>query len=618
MEYEPYDDLVAATAGGDPAAMARLAFAEVSADLGPIEGAPVVDPSLVDVRHGTDAIARLQLLGDELSATQREAVERWWAELTSGDALIYRSADDPEYQQAQSDAIDSGLPVEIDPDEAEAAVSDELVEARPEDTEPQGLQNGRTARLHGFGGTAQRVVRQLDQDATEATAQQALIYFTSRLGGVEVDMEVFVIAADDSRLRPDEYARATTTIEGTFFTGDAPGDPWDFDKSARTCTVHVANAGSLAADRLRYLSVVSHEVFHCWQRANAFSFTGAIAAPAFYKEGTAMWAGEQFSREGSGYGGDAMTVFFERSPYDTDVSPEEGYDGIGFWTQIAQLRGGVEGLWRKLPSINAVSQRGEEATFATAVSGLDDGRIAQLASSAAGKPTWGAEWDLTGLSVDDGQRSVDSRLVGERAVVAERQQQTFNYSVDEADLDGDGPWWIIDITTEGLINAHWANDETFTVTTPGTRQFCTDGMCECPGGSTPVSGAEPVPGESDSIDVALTGTASDGASVTITSATADDVCPPIAFEMSDRSTYIDDGPGTVRMTGVVQSGVLRPGDRLDMLNGGPSVTILSISVGVGQSAVVVDSLAAGELGHLVVLGDVDSFPFNGRLVRPTD
>lgn len=615
--FESYDDLIAAAAGEDPATMAQLALAEVSADLGPIDGAPVVDPALVDIRNGTDALARLQLFGSSLSATQRDAVERWWAELTSDDALVYRSADDPEYQQAYRDAIDSGLPVEIDPDAAEAAASDAFVEAQPSDIEPQGFRSGTTGQQNGLVGTAQAVARQIDQDVTDATAQQALNYFTSRLGGVTVDMNVYVVASDDARVRADEYARSVTTVGG-FFGEPAAGEPGDYDKSRRKCDVFVANVASVAADEPSYLSIVSHEVFHCWQRANAFSFHGSLTLPPFYFEGAATWAGEQFSQAGSFYGRTRMTTFFDRSIYDTGVSPVDGYDGIGFWTQIAQLRGGVDGLWSRLPSINAVAERGEEATFSVAVLGLDGERIAQLASSAAGQPTWGADWNLTGLSVGDGQRSIESRRVGDRAEVFERQQQIFDYSINEADLAGDGPWWIIELATDGLTNAHWDTGETFIITTSGIRQFCTDGSCECPDGTTPASSAEPVPGESDSIQVALTGTAANGASVTITSATADDVCPRVAFSAWDRSTFIDDGPGTVRIFGVVGSGVLRPGDRLEKLNGGPDTGMTILRIVVGAPDVEVDSLAAGESGAIVVLGELGDFAFDQKLVRPTD
>lgn len=85
-----------------------------------------------------------------------------------------------------------------------------------------------------------------------------------------------------------------------------------------------------------------------------------------------------------------------------------------------------------------------------------------------------------------------------------------------------------------------------------------------------------------------------------------------------RGTLYEDGPGVVILAGVVRVGVLRPGDGLEILNGGPDTgtTILAIRVGVPE--VEVDSLAPGEFGYLVVAGEPGDFSFTEQLVRPTD
>lgn len=92
----------------------------------------------------------------------------------------------------------------------------------------------------------------------------------------------------------------------------------------------------------------------------------------------------------------------------------------------------------------------------------------------------------------------------------------------------------------------------------------------------------------------------------------------VVFSVSDKFTLYEDGPGVVNLAGVVQVGVLRPGDGLEILDGGPDTgtTILAIRVGVPN--VEVDSLAPGEFGYLVVAGDLDDFSFTEQLVRPID
>lgn len=92
----------------------------------------------------------------------------------------------------------------------------------------------------------------------------------------------------------------------------------------------------------------------------------------------------------------------------------------------------------------------------------------------------------------------------------------------------------------------------------------------------------------------------------------------VVFSVSDKFTLYDDGPGVVNLAGVVQVGVLRPGDGLEILGGGPDTGTTILAIRVGVPAVEVDSLAPGEFGYLVVAGDLDDFSFTEQLVRPVD
>jgi GTPase len=92
----------------------------------------------------------------------------------------------------------------------------------------------------------------------------------------------------------------------------------------------------------------------------------------------------------------------------------------------------------------------------------------------------------------------------------------------------------------------------------------------------------------------------------------------VVFSMSDKYTLLDDGPGTVVLAGTVQTGVLRPGDSLEILDGGPDTRTTIRLIRVGVPSVEVDSLAAGEFGNLLVNGELDDFTFTQQLVRPTE
>lgn len=97
-----------------------------------------------------------------------------------------------------------------------------------------------------------------------------------------------------------------------------------------------------------------------------------------------------------------------------------------------------------------------------------------------------------------------------------------------------------------------------------------------------------------------------------------DLAGAVVFSMSDRFTRFEDGPGVLILAGVVQVGVLRPGDGLEIQGGGPETGTTITAIRVGVPDVEVDSLSPGEFGYLVVTGEFGDYSFTEQLVRPID
>ena len=92
----------------------------------------------------------------------------------------------------------------------------------------------------------------------------------------------------------------------------------------------------------------------------------------------------------------------------------------------------------------------------------------------------------------------------------------------------------------------------------------------------------------------------------------------VVFSVNDKFTVFEDGPGVVILAGVVQVGVLRPGDGLEIEGGGPDTGTTIRAIRVGAPFVEVDSMSPDEFGYLVVDGTLDDFSFAEQLVRPID
>ncbi|MBH0054870.1 hypothetical protein I6E74_11895 [Salinibacterium sp. SWN139] len=92
----------------------------------------------------------------------------------------------------------------------------------------------------------------------------------------------------------------------------------------------------------------------------------------------------------------------------------------------------------------------------------------------------------------------------------------------------------------------------------------------------------------------------------------------VAFQMVDKFTLYEDGPGTVVLTGKALTGVFRAGDGLEVLGGGPDTGIVILEIRMGVPLAAVDSLPAGEYGSILVNGNWDDYDFDEKFVRPTE
>ncbi|CAO1649800.1 Lipoprotein [Salinibacterium sp. NYA9b] len=92
----------------------------------------------------------------------------------------------------------------------------------------------------------------------------------------------------------------------------------------------------------------------------------------------------------------------------------------------------------------------------------------------------------------------------------------------------------------------------------------------------------------------------------------------VAFQMHDKYTKYEDGPGVVIIVGQAVTGVFRPGDGLELLGGGPDTGTVILEIRQGAPSVAVDSLPAGEFGEFLVTGSLDDFDFIEEFVRPTE
>ncbi len=437
-----------------------------------------VDSSLPTL--GTDVLQAVRRLDDQLTDEQRSIINTRIDEVVGGD-VVYDTSQDQEYLALFAETTADGVA----------------------NTEPQGF---------GLGPS-----RKIDEPVMRGVAAQAALTFAGSLGGRPLAMTVSVAAPETAE---------TTTLEALteFFTIGG----------FRTCRITVYDRERIKDGYL--VSVVGHEVFHCWQFTNASSESDADVFAGFYKEGMATWVGEQFAAgfgypSGSNFGRTHLSNFFGPTFYDVYRSK---YTAYGFWSQVAKLRGGPDALWSIIPELNAIGTD-RAAVFDLALEGVDDLRRAEIAASAARHPEWSPVWDFTVVGIPADQRPIkkltlrpgtpDERAVdpGEQAIV----------SFDLSGLDA-GTNWVISRTNTGLTYNRLGDFDEYPTAVSEQSRYCYGESCACPDGSSVFSDLIVLPRTVTTLTVALTGSATAGASVVVDAVDVDDECddaptpPPLA------------------------------------------------------------------------------------------
>lgn len=511
--FASYSDLVERAADGDPESVVQLALAETAVILGPLPGVPDVDPADVDIEVAAGALQVLIGSPDLVTGEQQAAIEGRLAEIDAASTVVYRTLDDPDYLAA----LEGGPGVDQEA-LADAADSEAGDDGGGGDTgEAEGLRSATTSQGPvGFGSI--RPTIRINERAVETQARAAATAYARMAGGVPIDMEVLVVPAGEL---PDEYGRATGT-HGIGLFNPVPNTLDDRDTSQRTCTVRIGDSPSVEAETAAFASIIAHEVFHCWQFGNIRGFSEIGMVPQSYKEGTATWAGDQRAG-GSLYGREHMDTFFAADRFSLKTS---SYDAVGFWAQIAELRGGPAGLWSQLYRINYLSGTGPVPVFELATSGISREAIAGLASMPLRESSWGSDWDLEGVTVTDGAWAAEPVGLGAIASTGPTTQKIVRFDL-AGTLAADG-WEIIEYEADGLTNAYWDIDGPLTTTSATTMRFCTQDPCECPDSSQPVFFDEQVLSDLNTeLHVALTGAATRDSSVKLSVQTEDDLCEEV-------------------------------------------------------------------------------------------
>ena len=451
-----------------------------------------VDDSLPTL--GTDVLQELGRLDDQLTDTQRSIITARLDDVLDGE-VVYDTRDDQEYQALfESTGADVAT------------------------TEPEGFASGR--------------LRQLDEDQVDAIAAEAAGRFVVELGGRPLIMEVRAASAD---------AASTTTLEALteFFV----------ELGVRTCTVTVYERERNRGAHL--VSVIGHEVFHCWQHTNAPSDTAADSFAGYYKEGLATWVGEQFAAglgfpTGSDFGWNHLRGFLRPSDYSLFATK---YTAYGFWSQVTELRGGSDALWSIIPDLNTVGTD-RVSVFDLALDGVDELRRAELASSSTRRSEWSPAWDFTALGIPADARSIQERLVRPGTRV-EKQVSGGQQAIVEFDLSGldAGTNWIVTRANSGLTYNRLGDFDEYPTRLAEQTRFCYGEACVCPDGTAPFSDLLALPRSVTALTVALTGSATDGASASVDVADVDDFCDDAPLDTTPPGSGAFTGNGTWRATG---------------------------------------------------------------------
>ncbi len=415
----------------------------------------------------TDAVATLEARRDELTDDQRRVIDATNDAIISESTVVYRTADDAAYQALVAETRDAATT-----------------------SEPDGL---RRARPQGVAASA--VVRQVDLSAAEAIAGATAIDLFRRLGGPAIDWEL--------RIGTPAEADTPTTDASTYSS-----------ESGDACLVIVFDWLHLTGAYLK--SVVAHEVFHCWQAARR---AGAPMVD-FYREGLATWVGEDLAG-GSGFGDKWWPAFFDTEPFPLYRAK---YRALGFWAQVAQLRGGSDGLWEIIPELTDAASSAA-GVWNAALDGVDGELVATLAATGALRPDWSAAWDLPAARIAGPGRAVRRVALAPtepatiEADAGEQALGAFDLGALPADIS-----WVLNLDTAGFARLRWGSGEEFSTTSATSTQFCYGGSCACPDGTVPLPSISFVPLGETSLTVGVTGPAAGNSFVTVTPRNIEEFC----------------------------------------------------------------------------------------------
>ncbi len=354
----------------------------------------------------------------------------------------------------------------------------------------------------------------------------------------------------------------------------------------------------LEGDRLK--SVVAHEVFHCWQGANAPSFTSYLAQEDFFFEGMATWVGEQYAT-GSSFGTPKFRTFFSFEKYPLFDSE---YTAYGFWSQVAHIRGGPDALWRAIPGLNDIADS-DAGLWNRALDGVPAETQATLAATAVRQPELSSSWNFDAVGLSGLGRRFISRALepgSTSSVRVERgQQAAVTFSLDALPIT---TAWVVSRQSSGLTLNRWDTGDDFAVIDNEMIKYCYGELCECPDGTSPLPDILYVPFGSQYLDVALTGAANASAMVTMFVQDIANFCDEPAEPSEPTGSGAFDGNGTWRATNPALKLMFENASAL-----GFGVEPLSIAAVTGDVVMELGGDGTGTLTYTDVTAVINNNPF---------
>jgi hypothetical protein len=359
--------------------------------------------------------------------------------------------------------------------------------------------DGRNSGISAFAGPRNRPTRVTDSEFLDLVLT-AEAYVMGQLGGNRPDRRFSLAGEFDREGQERDWAGWATTTERP--------------DGLRKCEAFIVDFADANTEEL--WETIVHEYFHCWHGANS---PGPIAdywrSPSWVVEGLAEWTASEAADTRHG-------TLWARRFLNMRIGKLYGssYDAVAFYWQINHLDGGPDALWRRIPDI--IRNASAPAVFRAATSGLDPSQVARLASSGTQKREFGDEWTFTAPRLDGGVRPVQARQVSVLAYEFARAGEQIAVEFDFTPPD-DEPR-LIELVHEGLtVSAWYLQTNSTTTTSSTTTTWCLNPECVCEDGE-PVPNARPIPDNDAVLLVALTGGATEQASIKAAVQTLEDAC----------------------------------------------------------------------------------------------